>query len=86
MDHINPRQILRSVVAKMEDGRCPECGRAFDSAAAAEDYCPRMQPLHCRWCSERLALIRSYRAWLQQDAAIQRAPGLVPGRPYSRRV
>jgi hypothetical protein len=86
MERINPRQILRRVVAKMEDARCPECGRAFDPVAAAEDYCPRIQPLHCRWCSDRLELISMYRAWLQQDAALQRPAGRSLRQPPSRPV
>lgn len=59
-------------MAKLENARCPECGRAFDPVQDAEDYCPRMVPLNCSWCGERMLLIHEYRAWLRQDAEVRR--------------
>ncbi|WP_130617984.1 hypothetical protein [Dyella amyloliquefaciens] len=70
---INPRPIFRQAMSMLENARCPECGRAYDADAAAEDYCPRMQPLHCSWCSTRLRMIHEFRAWQAQDAAAHRA-------------
>ena len=73
MPPINPRPIFSKAMAKLEDARCPECGRAFDPVGAAEDYAPRIQPLHCSWCAQRVMLIREYQVWRQQDAAAARA-------------
>jgi hypothetical protein len=72
-DRINPRPVFRQAIALLEDARCPECQRAYDPVAASEDYCPRMVPLHCSWCSDRLRTIREFQAWQRQDAASLRS-------------
>jgi hypothetical protein len=59
-------------MSMLEASRCPECNRAFDPVAASEEYAPRIQPLHCRWCSQRLMLIREFSAWTKQDAAARK--------------
>jgi DNA-directed RNA polymerase subunit RPC12/RpoP len=66
-DRINPRPVFRKAISKLQDARCPECGRAFDPVQDAETYLPRKQPLNCTWCNERVSLLHEFRIWEMQD-------------------
>jgi hypothetical protein len=68
MPRINPRPIFRDAIKQLENARCPECSRTYDAEEASEEYCPRIVPLNCSWCSQRLSIIRDFRLWQRQDA------------------
>lgn len=72
MPRIDPRPLFARFAAKLAEARCPECNRTFDPVQASEDYCPRMVPLHCSWCAQRVMDLREYEAWLRQDRAARR--------------